>query len=598
MALPDWLDPLYTSEEMRAVDKWAIEEQGVPSLDLMERAGLGLARVTAEVAADGPVRVVIGKGNNGGDGLVAARLLREDGRDVRVLLTADPGDLRGDAAANLERLPGAPQPYSADGLDGAACIVDALLGTGFQGEPRGVVGAAIDAINDLGAIVVAADVPSGVDASTGEVSGAAVRAAATATFHAAKPGLWIAPGKTHAGEVVVIDIGIPDGAPVAPAEVGLIAPAVLDAIPPRESGATKFTEGCVIVVGGSAGLTGAPRLAATAAARAGAGYVIAAVSEPVATAIQGALLEVMTRALPAAGGGLGPESVAPAMELIAQRADAVVLGPGLGGASDTVVAARALARDANVPLVIDADGLNAHAGDITTFATREAATVLSPHAGELGRLLGVRSKAIDAQRLSSVRAAAVASHAIVVLKGDDTLVAGPDGTVAVSRGGCPALATAGTGDVLAGVLGALLAKRMEPFTAACAAVELHATAGRLAAIPYGPHAVIASDVIAALPAARGLEAFGRAPHAGRAPATARISPTRSPDAPAGSRPPIGCGRSWPPSETSWKWTPSRSRRRTAWRRSSASCARTSCPACPWSTTGAAASASSPRPTSS
>jgi len=502
--LPDWLEPLPDAERMRATDAWAIETTGIPSLDLMERAGVGLARVVADRVPDGPIVVVCGKGNNGGDGLVVARLLREEGRDVRVLLTAEVAELRGDAAANVERLPGgAPQPFTADALDGAACIVDALLGTGFEGEPRGVVGSAIDAINDAGAIVVAADVPSGVDASTGEASGAAVRAAATATFHAAKPGLWIAPGKAHAGAVAVVDIGIPARAPVAAPDVGLISPSVLAEIPPRWNGATKFTEGCVVVVGGSAGLTGAPRLAATAAARAGAGYVIAALADPVATAIEGALLEVMTRALPAVGGGLGSPSVAPALQIIDQRADAVVLGPGIGGSDDAVAAARALARDANVRLVVDADGLNAHAGDIAAFAGREGATVLTPHAGELGRLLALSSREIEAHRLSHVRAAAVASRAVVVLKGDDTLVADPDGRVAVSRGGAPALATAGTGDVLAGVTGALLAKGMEPFTAACAAVELHAAAGRLAAARHGPHAVIASDVIAALPAARG-----------------------------------------------------------------------------------------------
>jgi NAD(P)H-hydrate epimerase len=211
----------------------------------------------------------------------------------------------------------------------------------------------------------------------------------------------------------------------------------------------------------------------------------------------------MTRALPAVGGGLGAPSVAPALELIGQRADAVVLGPGLGATADAATAARALAHDATIPLVVDADGLNAHAGDIAAFAAREAATVLTPHAGELGRLLAVSSEEIEAHRLAHVRAAAVTSRAVVVLKGDDTLVADPAGRVAVSRGGAPALATAGTGDVLAGVTAAFLAKGMEPFTAACAAVELHAAAGRLAAVPHGPHAVIASDVIAALPAARG-----------------------------------------------------------------------------------------------
>src|SRR3954454_387204 len=206
MALPDWLHQLYTAEEMRAVDKWAIEGQGVPSLDLMERAGIGLARITAELAKPGlPIRIVVGKGNNGGDGLVVARLLREEGRVVDVLITGDPADLKGDARANLDRLPGeGPQPFAADGLEGSGAILDAMLGTGFEGEPREPIKSAIAAINEQDAPVVACDVPSGVNASTGEVEGKAVRAQVTATFHGTKIGLHVAPGKWHAGELKVV----------------------------------------------------------------------------------------------------------------------------------------------------------------------------------------------------------------------------------------------------------------------------------------------------------------------------------------------------------------------------------------------------------
>lgn len=210
LRLPDWLTPLPDAEQQRAVDAWAIEQRGIPSLDLMERAGAGLADLVRRRAPDGRVAVVVGKGNNGGDGLVVARLLRQAGREVDVLLLGDPADLRGDARANLERLPGEPpRPFAAGELADAAVIVDAILGTGFSGDPREPARSAIEAINAQAALVIACDVPSGVDASTGEVVGVAVRAAATATFHAAKPGLWIAPGKAHAGDVVVIDIGIP-----------------------------------------------------------------------------------------------------------------------------------------------------------------------------------------------------------------------------------------------------------------------------------------------------------------------------------------------------------------------------------------------------
>jgi NAD(P)H-hydrate epimerase len=492
--LPDWLEPLPDAERMRETDAWAIEQQGVPSLDLMERAGAGLARLTADLAPEGAVAVVCGKGNNGGDGLVAARLLRDEGREVRVLLTGAAEDLRGDAAVNLQRLPGGPpEPFAAEALAGAAAIVDALLGTGFAGEPREPIKGAIEAINATDAVVVAADVPSGVDASTGVVAGVAVRARATATFHAAKPGLWIAPGKTHAGEVRVIEIGIPRGAPAA-ADVGLIRPAALARIPRRESGSTKFSEGAVLVVGGSAGLTGAPSLASEAAARAGAGYVITGVPGSLSLIFELRLLEVMTRALPDEDGSFAMAAVEPALHA-AERVDAMVLGPGLGRAEGVGEFARELARRVELPLLLDA-------GAPETLAQRPGPTVLTPHAGELGRLLDLPSAQIDAERLRHVRHAADVSGAIVVLKGDDSLVAEPAGRVAVSPGGAPALATAGTGDVLSGTIGAVLAKGVPAFDAACAGVALHAEAGRRAAGVHGPDTVIASDVIAALPAAR------------------------------------------------------------------------------------------------
>src|SRR4051794_34389016 len=199
---------------MRAADKHAIEQARVPSLDLMERAGAGLARVVAQAAGDGPIRVVIGKGNNGGDGLVVARLLREDGRQVDVLAVGNPDELQGDAQANLDRLPGEPpRDFAPEALEGSAAIVDAMLGTGFEGRPREPVAAAIRAINEAGSVVVACDVPSGVNASNGEVSGEAVTAGVTATFHGPKIGLYVEPGKTHAGRVEVIEIGIPRSAP-------------------------------------------------------------------------------------------------------------------------------------------------------------------------------------------------------------------------------------------------------------------------------------------------------------------------------------------------------------------------------------------------
>jgi hydroxyethylthiazole kinase-like uncharacterized protein yjeF len=502
MTLPAWLDPLPDAAEQRALDEWAIGDCGIAGLDLMERAGTGLAELVGKRAPAGRVAVVCGKGNNGGDGLVAARVLRGQGRDVDVLILGAADEYQGDARTNLERLPGAPpRPFDAGALAGAGAIVDAILGTGFAGEPRAPAARAIEAINDAhdASVVVACDVPSGVDASTGVVVGVAVRAHATATFHAAKPGLWIAPGKKHAGEVQVIDIGIPPGGPANP-RIGLIAPEVTEGIPRRGAESTKFAAGSVLVCGGSPGLTGAPCMASESAMRAGAGYVTACVPESLHAIFEGRLLEVMTVPLHDSGGALHPMAVGEAVARAA-RVDAVVLGPGLGRDQGAVRFARGLASALEQPLLLDADGLNAHAGELGALADRAAATILTPHAGELGRLLGIESQAVEARRLECARRAAAEAKAIVVLKGDDTIVAQPDGRAAVSRGGSPALATAGTGDVLSGVIGAFLAKRMDPFHAACAAVFVHASAGRYAASALGPEGVIASDVIQALPAA-------------------------------------------------------------------------------------------------
>ena len=486
--MTSWLEPLPDADAMRATDRWAIDEVGIPSLDLMERAGLGLTRVVEDLVPDGVVAVVCGKGNNGGDGLVVGRLLRESGREVRVLLLSD--ELSGDPAANLERLPGETAPFAPEALDGVAGIVDAVLGTGFADAPREPALGAIEAMNAAGVPVIAADVPSGVDASTGEVAGAAVRAAATVTFAAGKPGLWIEPGKTHAGAVHVVHIGIPDGAPVEPS-VFLIGEAVLEEIPRRQRNSTKFESGHVLVCGGSPGLTGAPALAAEAAMRAGAGYVTACVPEELMPVFEAGLLEVMT----------APLEVEGVLER-SGRGGAMVLGPGIGRLEDAEELARELARRSPVPLVLDADGLNAHAGRLEALLQRGVPTVLTPHEGELGRLLEIESGEVKARRLHHAREAARRSGAIVVLKGDDTLVAEPEGRVAVNPGATPALATAGTGDVLSGVIAALLAKGMDAFAAACAGVFLHARAGRLAAERVGGESVIASDVVAALPAAR------------------------------------------------------------------------------------------------
>lgn len=488
---------------MRATDAWAIEDRGVPSLELMEAAGRAVAETTAELARPGPIRVVCGKGNNGGDGLVAARHLAGLGFDVEVLLLWPAGELSGDAEANLRRYEGRRREL-ADGdaaaaLAGSGAVVDAIFGTGFAGAPREPVASVIEAINACGAPVVAADIASGVDASTGEVAGPAVLATATVTFHAAKLGHLVAPGKRHTGKLREADIGIPEGAPVS-APAGLIQRTVLDGLPGRGPDSTKFTSGQVVVAGGSRGLTGAVCMSAQAACRAGAGYATVAVPAELEPIFEIKLTEVMSLGCESAGGHLRA-AAARQIAAASERAAAVVLGPGLGRHEEARELVGELIGAITAPMVIDADGLNALAGDLEALAQRPAPTVLTPHAGELARLLGSESREVGAHRLASAREAADRSGAIVVLKGDDTIIAGPQPPVAVNGVSSPALATAGTGDVLTGVIAALLARGDEPFAAAAAGVHAHARAGRFAANRIGlTESVVATDVIAALPA--------------------------------------------------------------------------------------------------
>jgi NAD(P)H-hydrate epimerase len=493
-----WLDPLYDAEGMRAVDSWAIQDQGVPSLELMEAAGRAVAQAVGGLAPEGPVRVLCGKGNNAGDGLVAARYLSEAGFEVDVLLLWPVGELSGDAVANLGRVEA--EHVSGDlgrRLVGSAAVVDAIFGTGFDGAPREPALAAIEAINACGAPVVACDIASGVDASSGEVAGAAVEARLTVSFHAAKLGHRVAPGKWHTGELRVAPIGIPAGAPTAPA-AGTIDDAVLDLAPRRGARSTKFSSGQVTIAGGSRGLTGAVQMSSRAAIRAGAGYATVAVPADLEPIFEQGQPEVMSAGCSGGDGCLAPASLRPLMRAF-ERAAAGVFGPGLGRDPGSIELAREAVPRIGAPLVLDADGLNAFAGAPAEIAARAAPTVLTPHAGELGRLLDRDSGEISSRRLAAAREAARAAGAVVVLKGDDTIVT--DGErVAVNALAAPALATAGTGDVLSGMVAAMLARGLEPFAAACAAVLSHARAGRDATVRIGAaESVIATDVIDSIP---------------------------------------------------------------------------------------------------
>jgi hydroxyethylthiazole kinase-like uncharacterized protein yjeF len=471
------MGPLFDAEEMRAVDRWAIEEQGIREEDLIEAAGSALAEAVAGLAPQGPVRALCGKGNNGADGQVAARRLREMGFEVET----------------LEVFSARPEDDLDAWLAGSGVVIDAIFGTGFEGAPRDPAVAPIEAANRCGAPIVACDIASGVDASSGEVEGPAIEASLTVSFHAAKVGQRVAPGKRHTGELVVVPIGIPDGAPVEPAAAE-IDPGALALAPRRGAASTKFSSGRVTIAGASRGLTGAVRMSSLAAIRAGAGYATVAVPADLEQVFELAQPEVMSVGCPGGDGCLAPASAKPLLGAF-EGAAAAVFGPGLGRDPGSVELAREVVPQVEAPLVLDADGLNAFAPRLGWIASRPAPTILTPHAGELGRLLGRGSEQVEAHRLACAREAARAAGAIVVLKGDDTIVT-DGGRLAVNALAAPGLATAGTGDVLSGVVAALLARGLEPFEAACAGVLAHARAGREAARRVGAaESVIASDVI-------------------------------------------------------------------------------------------------------
>ncbi|MCO5315980.1 MAG: NAD(P)H-hydrate dehydratase [Solirubrobacterales bacterium] len=498
-----WLDPVFDAPGMAAADRWAIERTGIPSLDLMETAGRGLADRAAEMAGSGSVAVLCGKGNNGGDGLVAARYLAAVGYEVTVFLPWPASELSPDSKTNRERLPAGVEVETgldpgSERFDSFTVTIDALFGTGFSGRPREPVASLIESLNRSSSRVLACDFPSGVDGSTGEAE-LAVKADETVTFHGLKLGHLISPGKQFCGPVEVVDIGIPNDAPAA--EFGSPSSRTLAELPRRGAGSNKFSSGRVSLVGGSRGLTGAVVLAAEAAIRSGAGYATAAVPGGLEPIFEARLTEVMTVGVGGEradrlGSGAGTEIAGHC-----SGAGAVVLGSGFGRDPSQAGLISELTVAIEAPLVLDADGLTLTGGDLGPLASRTAPTVLTPHPGEMGRLLGRRSDEVQGHRLESAWRLARETGAVVVLKGDDTILAHGD-RVAVNRLASPALATAGTGDVLAGMVGALLARGAEPFLAACAAVYGHARAGLLAADRVGsPDGVIASDVIAALPRA-------------------------------------------------------------------------------------------------
>jgi NAD(P)H-hydrate epimerase len=497
-----------TAAEMRAADAAVARARGVPTLRLMETAGRGVAAIVERElgGAAGRVTIVCGAGSNGGDGFVAARQLALAGLSVRVLLVAPAAKLRGDAAAAWEALDQLGSVGLEDGsgwndeaawrarLAGSGTVVDAVFGTGFRGPVREVAAAAIAAMNATDALKVAVDIPSGLDADSGRASGVVFRADVTATMGARKLGLCV-DASAPVGRIEIVDLGVPVDASLAPESRCrlLDAAGIAARVPRRSADAHKGSSGHLLVVAGSAGKTGAAFLVGTAALRGGAGLVTVASTAAGQTALDAKAIELMT-ARYTDGDDLVPTAVAGALRALAARAQAMALGPGIPTGAEMRAVVHELAAELPLPMVLDADALNALGTDAPRIlAAAPAPRLLTPHPGEMGRLLGLSIAEVQADRLAHARGLAASTRAIVVLKGARTIVAAPDGQVFINPTACSALATAGSGDVLCGLIGALLARRVDPLRAAQVGVFVHGAAGEELAPRLGD-GVLAGDL--------------------------------------------------------------------------------------------------------
>jgi len=496
---------LYTAEEMSSADAGA-QELGIPGGVLMERAGAAMAHVALERFAPRQAVVVSGGGNNGGDGFVVARELHRSGVKVAVLATKS--EYSGAPATNLEVLRNlGVRLIDDENLDAVLevtdLIVDALLGTGFSGEVREREAGIIGQMNSADAPILAVDVPSGVDGATGEVEGAAVFADLTVCAHAAKVGCVISPGRERAGEVVAVDIGIPPEADVSPSLVWTDAASLRGAIPRTAEPAHKYSAGALLVVAGSRGTTGAPVMVVHGAQRTGCGIVFLATSEGAASTVDIALTEALVYGVAEDDEGFMGSSALEEILGHARRASALVIGPGTGTGDDGRRLVEGILREVEVPVLLDADAITNLAGT-DVIAGRDHPTVLTPHAGELGRLLESGTGEVSARRLHSARMAAEENDCCVLLKGSDTLVVKGE-NVAVNSTGDVALATAGTGDVLSGVIGALLSRGMDTYEAARAGAWAHGRAAELWTEETGwpAESMVATDLLEYLPRAVG-----------------------------------------------------------------------------------------------
>ena len=505
---------LTTVEQMRAIDKAAIERFGIPGVVLMENAGMQVVRFIEtkyKSLASLKVCILAGKGNNGGDGFVVARHLYNAGAKVKVFIVAPQGDIQGDARINLDIL----LQMDVDVLEVAAerdwdklkmaltfsdLLVDALLGTGFKGTLAAPFAKVIAMLNSVNRPVIAVDIPSGVDANTGQAR-EAVKAAATITLALPKQGMLMHPGADYVGELIVADIGIPICLlqDEAIGQNSIDTARIKEILPKRQAWAHKGSCGRVLVVAGSKGLTGAAYLTSSGALRAGAGLVTLGIGKSLHDIMEIKLTEVMTKSLPDREGSLSIEALEEIVNLAA-ASDVVALGPGLGSDDETVVLVRELVKKITCPLVLDADGINALVGHTDILTETGALPILTPHPGELARVTGISIDKINSDRVNVARECARLFESILVLKGAGTVVAFPDGEVYINITGNAGMATGGSGDVLTGVIAGFLAQGLSSHDAALCGVYVHGLAGDIAA-KKGKIGMTAGDLLPAIPAA-------------------------------------------------------------------------------------------------
>ncbi|NLS44950.1 MAG: NAD(P)H-hydrate dehydratase [Firmicutes bacterium] len=505
---------IVTGEEMRKIDRSAIEVIGIPGIILMENAGKAVADTIKKLLSDikNPrVCIFAGKGNNGGDGFVIARHLVNAQVRVKTFLLCDAGEVQGDARVNLDILTGMGievEELRADGLPTAKIAVsmsdltvDAVFGTGFRGDIDGYTSRIIDIINKSGRPVVAVDVPSGLDSSTGKVGLKCVRATHTITFGLPKAGLFLYPGADYVGELTIADIGLPRFL-LTDNNLKLnlsTADIIRQRIPPRYEDSHKGTFGKVFVIAGSPNMAGAAVLASTAALKSGAGIVTLGVPIGLHGIMNSKLTEVMIRGLPETESGSISLQAQSLLDGISRDASALAVGPGLSTHSETAQLVRNIIMMTSVPTVVDADGINALAQDTAGLRGARAPIILTPHPGEMARLTGLSIQEIKEDRLDVARQTASQFGKIIVLKGARTIIADPSGVTYINPTGNSGMATAGSGDVLTGIIAGFLAQGMDPLAAAISGVYVHGLAGDTAASILGKMGVTASNILENVP---------------------------------------------------------------------------------------------------